>query len=149
MKTFKNIVLICGVIFCSMLLTATACNTTKGIVESYKIEEQYIKIQFNEQKDLYCYPSVFIYSSYFEKYSCNNLDELLNNEEFSSGLRSDWTLLSKSGEALAPSAYLNIENDKCLYLLVYEGSALDEGFSLPDSFHDIKDASNYIGYIKF
>ena len=147
MKSFKKIFLICS-FFCLMLLTFTACNRTSGIVESYKIEDTEIKIQLNEQTDLYCYPCVFIYSSDFEKCNSKTLDELLNNEDFSTDLKSDWTLLSYSGEALAPAAYLNINNDKCLYLLIYDGVEYT-GESLPDSFYEISEPTKYIGYIKF
>lgn len=119
-----------------------------GNVNSFYVDETYITIKIDEEHDnLYCYPSIFIYESHLKNFYCKTINELLSNEEYIANKKCDWVLLLNNGEALAPSNFLNKENDKCICLLIYSG--MDYYEQPPESFYDILEPLNYIGYIKF
>lgn len=156
MKSVKKLLPIIILSLCVVAITAlSGCNTYGlkgkygGNVSSFNVDGTYIIIQIDEVHDnLYCYPSIFIYESHLKNYNCKTINELLSNDEYISNLKCDWVLLLNNGEAFAPSNFLTIENDKCICLLIYPG--MDYFYERPpESFYEISEPLNYIGYIKF
>ncbi len=157
MKLFKKLICIIFLcLCCTALATSVGCQTfnvtgkCEGIIESYSVEDIYIKIRISEaHESLYCYPSLLIYESTLEEYNCSSINELLINEDYTTNRQLDWTLILNEGEALAASAFLKVHGDKLLYMLIYTGTEINIDEELPESYFTIANPTNYIGSIKF
>ncbi len=151
MKLFKKLLYIVAMCVCCIALSASAgCRKCEGIVESYTVEGIYVKIHISEEHEgLYFYPTLLIYQSTLKEYNCSSISELLSNEDYIANRKSDYTLTAYENEYLLPEIFLNVDGDKLIYLLIYEGMEYSLDQELPESFSIISNPTNYIGSIKF
>ena len=153
MKLIKKLLAVVALCVCCIALAASAgCQSSKctGIIDSYSFGDIDIKIEISETHEgLYFYPSLLIYQSTLKEYNCSSVNQLLINEDYAKNKRRDYVLTSYQGDYIFPKAFLNVNGDRLIYFLLYEGMdySLEQG--LPDSFYIISDPINYIGSIKF
>lgn len=154
-SVFKNFFALFLVIISA--LTISGCSAKSGgSIKDVSVEDEYINVTFSDTHDqnYYLYPIIYIYKTDYKKYGCKNLNALLKNENFINDhphYTSFWVAERENGPNYKRH-HSTEEIESFSYWLFYDYFAYDSGSMfdvLPEDFNDVKDISNYTGYIKF